>query len=61
MVFASAIGPALFSLGLDYFGSYALAEWACIGGLIILLVAALVLVPSHEPDHSPTSTIRGSR
>jgi OFA family oxalate/formate antiporter-like MFS transporter len=27
MVFASAIGPALFSLGLDVFGTYAAAEW----------------------------------
>jgi len=27
LVFASAIGPALFSLGLDYFGSYAAALW----------------------------------
>jgi hypothetical protein len=27
MVLGSAIGPALFSLGLDWSGSYAAAEW----------------------------------
>jgi OFA family oxalate/formate antiporter-like MFS transporter len=43
MVFASAIGPAAFSLGLDAFGSYAAAEIACLGGLILLWIAALVI------------------
>jgi OFA family oxalate/formate antiporter-like MFS transporter len=43
MVFASAIGPALFSLGLDHFGSYAAAEWLCIAGLLLLLAAAFVI------------------
>jgi MFS transporter, OFA family, oxalate/formate antiporter len=54
MVFGSAMGPALFSLGLDYSGTYATAEWICIGGLSALLVAAAVLVPMQEPDHSIT-------
>jgi hypothetical protein len=43
MVFASAIGPALFSLGLDQSGSYAAAEWLCIAGLLLLLAAAVVI------------------
>lgn len=43
MVFASAIGPALFSLGLDQSGSYAAAEWLCIAGLLLLLAAAIVI------------------
>jgi cyanate permease len=40
-VFASAIGPAAFSLGLDYFGSYNAAVWVSLGLLVILLMAAL--------------------
>ena len=46
-VFASAIGPAAFSLGLDYFGGYNSAVTVCIGALAALLVAA-VIVPQHE-------------
>ncbi len=46
MVFASAIGPALFSLGLDYFGSYAAAQWMCIAALVLLLGFAIVLAQS---------------
>ena len=46
-VFASAIGPAAFSLGLDHFGSYNSAIAVCIGALVVLLVAA-ILVPQHE-------------
>jgi OFA family oxalate/formate antiporter-like MFS transporter len=42
-VFASAIGPAAFSLALDIFGAYHAAVYACIVVLIILLVAALWL------------------
>ena len=42
-VFASAIGPAAFSLALDIFGSYHAAVYACIVVLTILLVAALWL------------------
>ena len=49
MVFASAIGPALFSLGLDYFGSYAAALWVCIAALVLLLTFAFVL-PQSRPD-----------
>jgi OFA family oxalate/formate antiporter-like MFS transporter len=50
MVFASAIGPALFSLGLDYFGSYAAAEWLCIAGLVLLLGFAMV-TPQRSPQN----------
>ena len=42
-VFASAIGPAAFSLALDMFGGYEAAIYACIVVLIILLGAALWL------------------
>ncbi len=48
MVFASAIGPALFSLGLDLSGSYAAPQWICIGLLVVLLAFALV-VPQDRP------------
>ena len=51
MVFASAIGPAMFSLGLDAFGTYAAAEWLCIGALVCLVVAA-VLIP-HKNEQIP--------
>lgn len=40
-VFASAIGPAAFSLGLDYFGSYNAAVWVSLGLLVVLLMVAL--------------------
>jgi len=49
MVFASAIGPALFALGLDYFGSYAAPLWVCIVALVLLLGFAIVL-PQESPD-----------
>lgn len=49
-VFASAIGPAAFSLGLDHFGSYNSAISVCVGALALLFVAA-VLVPQHEVIH----------
>ena len=48
MVFASAIGPALFSLGLDAFGSYAAAEWLCLLALLGLLAAAIVIPHPRE-------------
>jgi MFS family permease len=51
MVFGSAIGPALFSLGLDAFGSYAAAEWLCLLILLALLAAA-VLIP-HPLEQLP--------
>ncbi|MGR8947818.1 MAG: MFS transporter [Gammaproteobacteria bacterium] len=38
-VFASAIGPLLFSVGFDYFGTFAAALWLC-----IVLTAALFVV-----------------
>lgn len=43
MVFASAIGPALFSVGLDLFGSYAAPQWICIAQLLCLLVFACIV------------------
>lgn len=49
VVFASAIGPALFSLGFDYFGSYAAAQWACIVALLLLIVFA-ILTPQQAPN-----------
>jgi len=42
-VFASAIGPAAFSLGFDYFGSYAEPAKICLGFLVILLVTSILL------------------
>lgn len=42
-VFASAIGPALFSLALDGFGSYADAIYLCLAFLVVLVVLAIVL------------------
>lgn len=48
MVFGSAIGPALFSVGLDVSGSYAAAEWLCLGVLLVLLVAAVIIPHQHE-------------
>jgi sugar phosphate permease len=42
-VFASAIGPAAFSLGFDYFGSYAAPAKICLGFLIVLLITSILL------------------
>ncbi len=50
-VFASAIGPAAFSLGLDAFGSYAMAIKVSILVVLGLLIAAIVL-PQEEPQPS---------
>lgn len=47
MVFFSAVGPALFSLGLDVFETYAAAEWLCIACLGALLVASVII---RHPD-----------
>ena len=45
-VTASAIGPVFFSLALDYFGTFDAAAYACIAGLLgLLLVAAMVKQP----------------
>lgn len=42
-VFASAIGPLLFSLGKDLGGSYDVAALICVVGLVILLMVAMVV------------------
>ena len=42
-VFASAIGPAAFSLGFDFFGNYAAPAKICLGFLIILVLVAIIL------------------
>jgi cyanate permease len=42
-VFASAIGPLLFSLGKDFGGSYDVAALICVAGLVILLIAAALV------------------
>jgi MFS family permease len=42
-VSASAIGPAAFSLGFDYFGSYISSAKICLVFLIILLIISLLL------------------
>lgn len=47
-VFASAVGPVLFSLGVDVLGSYEGAVWLCLGLNVALLVAA-VMVRQREP------------
>lgn len=52
-VFASAVGPLLFSLGLDLFGRYQSAYQVCMAMVVILLVAAIIL-PQQEagrPGH----------
>ncbi len=46
-VFASAVGPAAFSLGLDAFGSYQAGILLCMGMLVALLITAIVL-PQNE-------------
>ncbi len=55
MVFSSAIGPALFSLGLDYFGSYAAALWVCVAALVLLLGFAIV-VKQSGPNETGKAT-----
>ena len=42
-VFGSAVGPALFSVGLDLFGSFRAAAWFCGVGFAMILAVALVL------------------
>ena len=46
-VFASALGPFVFSAGADIFGSYAAAAQTCLLLLMVLLVAAVV-IPQKE-------------
>ena len=52
-VFASAIGPAAFSLALDIFGAYHAAVHVCIGVLIVLLLIALWLDQTEPVAHAP--------
>ncbi|MFU8814738.1 MAG: hypothetical protein ACNA7W_05295, partial [Pseudomonadales bacterium] len=47
-VFASATGPLLFSLGVDWFASYAAAVTVCLVMNLVLLVAAAI-IRHHEP------------
>ena len=53
-VTASAIGPLLFSLSKDTFGTYAAAQYSCIIALLILLVIA-TLTHQHELTQSKDS------
>jgi len=55
-VFASAIGPALFSIGTDLFGTYQAAEWICLGGLFVLLIGAM-WIRQEEPSASRAPSI----
>ena len=47
-VTASAIGPVFFSLALDYFATFNAAAYACIGGLICLLLVALAVKQPND-------------
>jgi len=49
-VFASAVGPAAFSLGYDFFGSYGAAVKVCMGLLSLFLIAAVV-IDQQEVSH----------
>lgn len=52
-VFASAIGPVLFSLAGDLFGTYRAAYMLC-GALVVMLLIAAIAVPQHEtPPSAP--------
>jgi cyanate permease len=42
-VFASAIGPAAFSLAVDHLGSYNAAAQICLGMLLMLMLAAILV------------------
>ncbi len=50
-VFASAIGPAAFSLGFDYFDSYTPALKICLLCIAVLLAVAIAL-PQNESRHA---------
>jgi len=50
-VLGSAIGPALFSLGKDFFGSYDIAIWLNIALLAALLLSAII-IKQPEPGRS---------
>ncbi len=50
-VFASAIGPVLFSLSADWVGSYRAAAWLCLACLAGLFIASVVIAQVEpEPD-----------
>lgn len=53
-VFASAIGPAAFSLAVDHLGSYNAAAQICLGMLLLLLLASMI-VRQREVVQFPTS------
>ena len=48
-VFASAVGPAAFSLAVDYLGSYNAAAQICVGMLALLFLVAIA-VRQQEPS-----------
>ena len=58
MVFASAIGPTMLSLGLHVSCTYAAAVWLCLAGLLLLLGAAVVI--PHSREHVPGSLSPGT-
>jgi len=43
MVFASAVGPASFSLGLGYFGRYNASIHVCLVLLVCLFIASIAI------------------
>lgn len=49
-VFASAMGPAAFSLAVDYLGSYNAAAQICLG-ILFLLLAAAIMIRQEEVIH----------
>lgn len=51
-VFGSAIGPAAFSLAVDFMGSYNAAAKICVAMFVLLLVAALIVRQPEDLDHS---------
>lgn len=58
-VFASALGPLLFSLGLDWGGSFAAPVIACEGAIALLLVAAVLI--AQPEDQAPGAVARAHR
>jgi MFS transporter, OFA family, oxalate/formate antiporter len=54
-VFASAVGPLLYSLGADWSGSYHAPVWLCLAGNVALVVAALWM-RSEPADPAPAGT-----
>ncbi|MCR9279710.1 MAG: MFS transporter [Pseudomonadaceae bacterium] len=53
MVFGSAIGPVVFSLANDWLGSFEAAALVCVGFLIVLLLAAVLV--SQPRDIAPNA------